>query len=52
VNKDRLKKLSNLDDNYYYNNNYDKLTLDLYYVATDKNIEKSAFFMKNSLEKI
>jgi hypothetical protein len=52
VNKDRLKKLSNLYDNYYYNNNYDKLTLDLYYVATDKNIEKSAFFMKNSLEKI
>lgn len=52
VNKERLQKLSKLDDNFYYNNNYDKLTLDLYFIASDKNIDKSAKFIKNSLEKI
>ena len=52
VNKDSLKKLSELDDTYYYNENYDKLTLDLFYVASDRNIEKSALFIKNTLKEI
>ncbi len=52
VNKDSLKKLSELDDTFYYNDNYDKLTLDLFYVASDRNIEKSALFIKNTLEEI
>lgn len=52
VNTDSLKKLSELDDKFYYNNNYNKLTLDLFYVATDRNIEKSALFIKNNLEEI
>jgi hypothetical protein len=52
VTKQRLEQLSQLDDNYYYNKDLEKLTLDLYYVATDKNIEKTALFIKNSLEKL
>lgn len=52
INKDSLKRLSELDDNFYYNSNYDKLTLDLFYVASDRNLEKSALFIKNSLEEI
>ena len=52
VDKDSLKKLSELDDTYYYNESYDKLTLDLFYVASDRNIEKSALFIKNTLKEI
>jgi hypothetical protein len=52
VSKDNLKKLSELDDTFYYNSNYDKLTLDLFYVASDRNIEKSALFIKNALQEI
>lgn len=48
--KKRLEQIWALDDNFYYNNNLEKLTLDLYYVATDKNLEKTSLFIKNTLE--
>jgi len=48
--KKRLEQIWALDDNFYYNNNLEKLTLDLYYVATDKSLEKTSLFIKNTLE--
>ena len=48
--KDRLEKIWALDDNFYYNSDLEKLTLDLYYVATDENLRKTSLFIKNTLE--
>lgn len=50
ITKERLEKIWALDENFYYNSDLEKLTLDLYYVATDKNLEKTSLFIKNTLE--
>ncbi|QFR39693.1 hypothetical protein A9Q91_05735 [Candidatus Gracilibacteria bacterium 28_42_T64] len=50
INSELLDKLSKLNDNYYYNNKYKKLSLKLFYVATDKNLEITANYIKKTLE--
>ncbi len=50
ITKERLEKIWELDDNFYYNSDLEKLSLNLYYVATDKNLEKTSLFVKNTLE--
>lgn len=52
VDNEKIKEISELDDNYYYNNNLEKYSLDLYYIATEKNLEDTAIFIKNSLVEI
>ncbi len=52
INKDQLEKLSNLDEKFYYNNDLEKYTLNLYYISTEKELEETALFIKNSLLEI
>ena len=52
IDKNKLSKLSNLDEQYYYNDDLEKYTLNLYYISTEKELEDSAFFIKNSLLEI
>lgn len=50
ITKQRLEEIWALDEKFFYNKDLEKLTLDLYYVATDKNLEKTSLFIKNTLE--
>ena len=50
--KEYAIKLENLDDNFFYNENLEKLSFDLIYINSEKNIEKTAIYIKNSLEEI
>jgi hypothetical protein len=52
IDKNKLTKLSTLDEKYYYNENLEKYTLNLYYISTEKELEDTAFFIKNSLLEI
>jgi hypothetical protein len=52
INKDKLEKLSNLDEKFYYNNKLEKYSIDLYYISTQKELEETALFIKNSLLEI
>jgi len=52
INKDLLKKLSGLDEKLYYNKNLEEISFDLYYISWQKEIETTAFFIKDSLLEI
>jgi len=52
INKDELAKLSNLDEKYYYNENLDSFSINLYYISSEKELEETAYFIKNSLVEI
>ena len=52
VNKDQLEKLSNLDEHLYYNDKLESFTLDLFYISSERELEETAFFIKNSLLEI
>jgi len=52
IDKDQLEKLSNLDEKFYYNEELERFSLDLYYISTEKELEETAFFIKNSLLEI
>lgn len=52
IDKNKLEKLSSLDDNFYYNENLEKYSLNLYYVSTEKDLEKTAIYIKNTLTDI
>ena len=52
VDKDQLTKLSNLDENFYYDENLESFSLDLFYISSEKDLEETAFFIKNSLLEI
>ena len=52
INKDKLEKLSNLDESFYYNDKLEKYEISLYYISTEKDLEKTAYFIKNSLKEI
>lgn len=52
IDKNRLEKLSNLDEKFYYNKNLEKYSINLYYISTEKELEDTAFFIKNSLLEI
>jgi hypothetical protein len=44
--------LSNLDEKFYYNEKLEKYTINLYYISTEKELEQTAYFIKNSLLEI
>jgi hypothetical protein len=52
VNQAELERLSKLDENTYYNKDLVPFTLSLYYIDTDKNIDKTANFVKSSLKEL
>lgn len=52
IDKDELAKLSNLDDKYYYNDKLESFSLSLFYVSSEKELEETAYFIKNSLVEI
>ena len=52
ANKKRLEQLNKLDEKYYYNDKLEKYTLSLYYVSSEKALEDSAKFIKDSLLEI
>jgi hypothetical protein len=52
ANQSELEKLNKLDENTYYNNNLVPFTLSLYYTDTDRNIDKTANFVKSSLKEL
>ncbi len=52
IDKNKLEKLSNLDEKFYYNDDLEKYSIDLYYISTEKELEETAYFVKNSLEEI
>lgn len=52
IKEEKLKKLSELDESYYYNENLERLTLKLSYISTETDLEKSAIFIKDSLKEI
>ena len=52
VNKDQLEKLSNLDEHLYYNDKLESFNLDLFYISSERELEETAFFIKNSLLEI
>lgn len=50
--KEKLAKLTNLDEKYYYNDKLESFGLNLYYVSWEKDLENTANFIKNSLIEI
>lgn len=52
IDKNELEKLSNLDEKFYYNEKLEKYTINLYYISTEKELEQTAYFIKNSLLEI
>ncbi|MCP4523538.1 MAG: hypothetical protein GY828_04940 [Candidatus Gracilibacteria bacterium] len=52
LNEENMTLLSELDENYYYNQKYQPFTLKLHYVDADKNIRETAIYIKNTLDKI
>jgi len=49
IDKDELTKLSNLDEKYYYNENLETFSVNLYFISSEKELEETAYFIKNSL---
>lgn len=52
VDQNELAKLTNLDERYYYNDKLESFSLNLYYVSSEKDLEDTANFIKNSLVEI
>lgn len=50
--KAKLEQINKLDEKFYYNDKLEQFTLSLYYVSSDKSLEDSANFIKNSLLEI
>lgn len=48
--KELKKKLDDLDDNFFYNRDLKKFSLNLAYITGNPNLEKSANIIKNTLE--
>ncbi len=48
----KLEKIKNLDGKFYYNDKLEKFSINLYYVSSEKELEMSAQFIKNSLHEI
>ncbi|MDP2395640.1 MAG: hypothetical protein Q8S84_02390 [bacterium] len=50
--KKELEVLNKLNEKYYYNDKLEIFTLDLYYLSTEKQLETTAQFIKDSLLEI
>ena len=51
-NREYMKKFNSLDDNLFYNEGLEKLTFNLIYINSEKNIEDTAMYIKRSLKEI
>lgn len=49
--KKQLQKIKLLDDNFYYNNNFEKYSLELYFTSWKDYYKKTAKYIKEKLEK-
>jgi len=49
---DKIEKFSDLDDTFFYNDDLQAFSLNLYYLSTESDIEKTSLFIKEKLEKI
>lgn len=52
VNKEELDKVNKLDENIYYDKDLNPFTLRLYYLNTERALEQTAYFIKNSLKEL
>ena len=52
ISNNDINKLNELDENFFYNDKLEKFKLNLFYIATDKEIQNTAIYTKNILEKI
>ena len=52
VYNEKLEKLNNIDEKFYYNEKLEKFSLNLYYISSEKDLEDTAIFIKNSLFEI
>ncbi len=52
IDKKRLEELSNLDEKFYYNDDLEKFSINLYYISAERELEETAYFIKNSLLEI
>lgn len=52
IDKNKLAKLSNLDEKFYYNEELEKYEISLYYISSEKELVETAYFIKNSLLEI
>jgi len=52
IDVEKLEKINNLDEKYYYNDSLEKYTLSLYFLSTEKELEDTAKFIQNSLLEI
>ncbi|MDD3793364.1 MAG: ABC transporter substrate-binding protein [Candidatus Gracilibacteria bacterium] len=52
VNQEELNKVNKLDENIYYDKDLNPFTLRLYYLNTERNLEQTAYFIKNSLKEL
>lgn len=52
INQDEFEKINKLDENIYYDKDLNPYTLRLYYLNTEKELEQTAYFIKNSLKEL
>lgn len=52
IKKELTSKIDNLDEKFYYNDKLEKFKLNLYYLSSEKEIEKTASFIRNTLLEI
>lgn len=52
INSEQLQSIQDLDEKYYYNDSLEKLSLQLYYIASEKDIETTAHYIQDTLENI
>lgn len=52
INKEEFNKVNKLDENIYYDKDLNPFTLRLYYLNTEKDLDLTANFIKNSLKEL
>lgn len=52
IDQEELKKYNNLDDKLYYNSNLEPFTLSLYFLNSQKDLEQTANYIKDSLKNL
>ncbi|MDD2907878.1 MAG: ABC transporter substrate-binding protein [Candidatus Gracilibacteria bacterium] len=52
IDKDKFEKVNKLDENIYYDKDLNPFTLRLYYLNTEKALDQTANFVKNSLKEL
>lgn len=52
VDSEKMEKLNQLDEKFYYNDKLESYSISLYYIWSEKDLETTALFIKNSLIEI